>query len=87
MEREDRGTDQEIANAVAFLASDVSSFITGAYIPVTGGSVMPTMSCERQSRTSSMSGLPFGVRGKRTRCFSASGGRTALGYSTSAART
>ncbi len=36
-----RGTDQEIANVVAFLASDLSSFITGAYIPVCGGNVMP----------------------------------------------
>lgn len=38
-----RGTDQEIANVVAFLASDLSSFITGAYIPVSGGNVMPTV--------------------------------------------
>lgn len=38
-----RGTDQEIANAVAFLASDLASFITGAYIPVCGGNVMPTI--------------------------------------------
>ncbi len=38
-----RGTDQEIANVVAFLASDLSSFITGAYIPVAGGNVMPTI--------------------------------------------
>jgi 3-oxoacyl-[acyl-carrier protein] reductase len=36
-----RGTDQEIANIVAFLASDLASFITGAYIPVNGGNVMP----------------------------------------------
>jgi 3-oxoacyl-[acyl-carrier protein] reductase len=36
-----RGEDQEIANVVAFLASDLSSFITGAYIPVCGGNVMP----------------------------------------------
>lgn len=36
-----RGTDQEIANAVAFLASDLASFITGAYVPVCGGNVMP----------------------------------------------
>ena len=36
-----RGTDQEIANAVAFLASDLASFITGAYLPVCGGNVMP----------------------------------------------
>ncbi len=36
-----RGTDQEIANAVAFLASDLSSFITGTYLPVNGGNVMP----------------------------------------------
>lgn len=38
-----RGTDQEIANAVAFLASDLASFISGAYIPVNGGNVMPTI--------------------------------------------
>ncbi|MUT67796.1 SDR family NAD(P)-dependent oxidoreductase [Paenibacillus sp. NEAU-GSW1] len=38
-----RGTDQEIANTVAFLASDLSSFITGAFIPVNGGNVMPTI--------------------------------------------
>lgn len=35
------GTDQDIANAVAFLASDLASFITGAFIPVCGGNVMP----------------------------------------------
>ena len=38
-----RGHDQEIANAVAYLASDLASFITGAYIPVCGGNVMPTI--------------------------------------------
>ncbi|MFF2483415.1 SDR family NAD(P)-dependent oxidoreductase [Paenibacillus sp. NPDC058071] len=38
-----RGTDQEIANAVAFLASGLADFITGAYIPVNGGNVMPTI--------------------------------------------
>jgi 3-oxoacyl-[acyl-carrier protein] reductase len=38
-----RGTDQEIANVAAFLASDLSSFITGAFIPVNGGNVMPTI--------------------------------------------
>ncbi|WP_029192375.1 SDR family NAD(P)-dependent oxidoreductase [Paenibacillus harenae] len=38
-----RGTDQEIANAVVFLASDLASFITGAYIPVNGGNVMPAI--------------------------------------------
>lgn len=36
-----RGTDLEIANAVAFLASDLASFITGVYLPVCGGNVMP----------------------------------------------
>jgi 3-oxoacyl-[acyl-carrier protein] reductase len=38
-----RGTDQEIANAVAFLASDLASFIHGVYLPVCGGNVMPTV--------------------------------------------
>ena len=36
-----RGTDQEIANAVLFFASDLSSFITGVCLPVSGGAVMP----------------------------------------------
>jgi 3-oxoacyl-[acyl-carrier protein] reductase len=36
-----RGEDQDIANAVAFLASDLAGFITGAYLPVCGGNVMP----------------------------------------------
>ncbi|MFW6213704.1 MAG: SDR family NAD(P)-dependent oxidoreductase [Spirochaetota bacterium] len=38
-----RGSDQEIANAVAFLASDLASFITGVYLPVCGGNVMPSI--------------------------------------------
>ena len=38
-----RGTDQEIANMVAFLLSDLASFTTGAYIPVSGGRVMPAI--------------------------------------------
>ncbi len=36
-----RGTDEEIANAVCFLASDLASFITGVFLPVCGGNVMP----------------------------------------------
>jgi 3-oxoacyl-[acyl-carrier protein] reductase len=36
-----RGDDQDIANTVAFVASDLASFISGAYIPVCGGNVMP----------------------------------------------
>ena len=38
-----RGDDQDIANAVLFLASDLASFITGVYLPVAGGNVMPTI--------------------------------------------
>lgn len=36
-----RGQDQDIANAVAFLASDLADFISGVYLPVCGGNVMP----------------------------------------------
>jgi len=36
-----RGTAQEIANVVTFVASDLASFISGTYIPVCGGNVMP----------------------------------------------
>ena len=38
-----RGQDQDIANAVAFLASDLAGFISGVYLPVCGGNVMPTI--------------------------------------------
>lgn len=38
-----RGDDMDIANAVAFLASDLAGFITGCYLPVCGGDVMPTI--------------------------------------------
>lgn len=36
-----RGEDQDIANAVAFLASDLARFVSGVYLPVCGGNVMP----------------------------------------------
>ena len=36
-----RGEDQDIANAVLFLASELSAFITGGYLPVCGGNEMP----------------------------------------------
>ncbi len=38
-----RGQDRDIANAIAFLASDLASFISGVYLPVCGGHVMPTI--------------------------------------------
>lgn len=38
-----RGEDTDIANAVAFLASDLAGFITGVYLPVCGGNVMPAI--------------------------------------------
>ena len=36
-----RGEDKDIANMVAFLASDLAGFVTGQYIAVSGGTVMP----------------------------------------------
>ena len=38
-----RGEDTDIANAVLFLASDLAGFITGVYLPVSGGTVMPAI--------------------------------------------
>lgn len=38
-----RGSDREVANVVAFLASNLSSFVHGAFVPVCGGNVMPTV--------------------------------------------
>lgn len=38
-----RGTAEEVANAVIFLASPQASFITGAWLPVSGGTVLPAI--------------------------------------------
>jgi 3-oxoacyl-[acyl-carrier protein] reductase len=38
-----RGYDQDIANAVAFLASDLAEFISGQFLSVSGGNVMPAI--------------------------------------------
>lgn len=38
-----RGADSDIADAVLFFASDLSGYITGAYLSVSGGRVMPTI--------------------------------------------
>jgi 3-oxoacyl-[acyl-carrier protein] reductase len=38
-----RGHDYDIANLVAFLASDLANFISGQYISVSGGNVMPAI--------------------------------------------
>ena len=38
-----RGSAQDIANMVAFLASDLAAFVSGQYISVSGGNVMPTI--------------------------------------------
>jgi 3-oxoacyl-[acyl-carrier protein] reductase len=38
-----RGVDQDVANLVAFLASDLANFISGQYISVSGGNVMPAI--------------------------------------------
>ncbi len=37
------GTHEEVANLVAFLASDLAGYITGAFIPVSGGTIMPAI--------------------------------------------
>jgi 3-oxoacyl-[acyl-carrier protein] reductase len=36
-----RGYDQDVANLVAFLASDLAGFLTGVRVPVCGGNIMP----------------------------------------------
>jgi 3-oxoacyl-[acyl-carrier protein] reductase len=36
-----RGYDQDVANMIAFLASDLACFVTGVRVPVCGGNVMP----------------------------------------------
>ena len=38
-----RGFDQDVANAVAFLASNLAGFVSGTYLPVCGGNVMPAI--------------------------------------------
>ena len=38
-----RGFDQDVANTVAFLASNLAGFISGVYLPVCGGNVMPAI--------------------------------------------
>ena len=38
-----RGTDQDVANMVAFLASDLAAFVSGQFIAVSGGTVMPAI--------------------------------------------
>lgn len=38
-----RGYDQDVANLVVFLASDLAQFISGQYISVSGGNVMPAI--------------------------------------------
>jgi 3-oxoacyl-[acyl-carrier protein] reductase len=38
-----RGYPEEVANAVLFLASEEARFITGAFLPVCGGNVMPAI--------------------------------------------
>jgi 3-oxoacyl-[acyl-carrier protein] reductase len=38
-----RGDDRDVAHAVAFLASDLAQFISGVYLPVCGGAVMPAI--------------------------------------------
>ncbi len=35
-----RACEQDVANVAAFLSSDLANFITGTFIPVTGGNVM-----------------------------------------------
>lgn len=38
-----QNTDQDVANAVLFLASDLAASVTGAFLPVCGGNVMPSI--------------------------------------------
>ena len=38
-----RGTPDEVSYTVAFLASDLAQYISGVYIPVCGGNIMPAI--------------------------------------------
>ena len=71
-----RGTDQEVANTVAFLASDLASFITGAFIPVCGGNIMPAIR-ERVKKSSLAWWMP--APGRRFSCPSTSLAGRAVG--------
>ena len=36
-----RGYDQDVANMLAFIASDLASFVTAMRVPISGGNIMP----------------------------------------------
>jgi 3-oxoacyl-[acyl-carrier protein] reductase len=44
------GGEDEAANAVLFLSSDEASYITGAAIPVDGGSAIPRRALSQPAR-------------------------------------
>lgn len=54
------GSASEVAEVIAFLASDAASYVTGQTIVVDGGSILPSLQSDALLRAISASGLSLG---------------------------